>query len=246
MTVRRGGTARDGADLADGGAPAWSRRRLLLTAGAGLGLAGFGLAGLPRPSRAADGTVPPSLAALPPVSAEAAALLAALPGKALVGAPAGSPVITELVDVNAPDWRRSVADMKELVAGDARLGYAIVQAPRRDLRSVEVARVALAVLQLSGDLTFGRFYELLATREGVIDGKGAIETARALGLDPYQLFKAGNQPDVTLRLGAAVDLTAALRILDTPAYVIGGRVLHGYADLAKKRALVADVRACAC
>ncbi len=233
MIGRDGGApSRDGADLS---------RRSVLRAGAVVGLAA-----LASPLRAETGPVPPALAALPQMSLDAAGLLGALIGKAQVGAPGGSPTITELVDVNAPDWRRSVTDMKELIAGDPRLGYAIVQTPRRDLRAVEAARVALAVLQLSDDLTFARFYELLAAREGVIDGAGAIATARLVGLDPYKLFREGNQPEVTQRLSAAVDLSAALRVVDTPAYVIGDRVLHGYADLERKRALVAEVRACGC
>lgn len=189
---------------------------------------------LPGPLRAApDGT---------PLSQDARALLEAQPGKAVLGARA-APLVTELVDVNAPEWRASVADMRELIAGDATLAYALVQAPRLGFGSVEVARLMLAVLS-SRPAGFQPFYEALAATEGPLDGARALATARGMGLDPYKLFRLANEPDVTDSLTRAVALGSALGVLEPPAYVIGGRVFTGYLDLARKRALIAGARAC--
>lgn len=173
---------------------------------------------------------------------EARALLGAQTGKAVLGA-RGAPLVTELVDVNAPDWRRSAEDMRALLAGDAALAYALVQAPRLGFGSVEAARLLLAVLA-SQPPRLEAFYLALAATEGPIDGGRAISTARGMGLDVYKLFRAANEPDVTESLSKSVSLAAALGVLEPPAYVIGGRVFTGYLDLARKRALIAEARAC--
>ena len=67
----------------------------------------------------------------------------------------------------------------------------------------------------------------------------ALNVVRAEGLDHYKVFRAANQPDITDILTQGVALAAALRVLETPAYVIGAEVIAGYADLARKRALIA-------
>lgn len=195
-------------------------RRALLAAGAGL------LAAAASPALA------------DPVTPEARKLLEAMPGKAVLGAPKTKPLVTELVDFNAPDWRRSAFDMRELLAGDAKLAYAIVQTPRVDVGSIEAARVALAVLAMQ-PAKFGDFYLALAATSGDIDGVKALNVVRSEGLDHYKVFRAANQPDITDILTQGVALAAALRVLDTPAYVIGADVVSGYADLARKRTLVA-------
>lgn len=176
-----------------------------------------------------------------PVSAQARQLLASLPGKAVMGAQRVPPLVTEFVDFNAPDWRRSAADMRELLAGDGKLACAVVQAPRLDITSVEAARVALAVLALH-PTRFEAFYDALARTEGRIDGVKALNVVRAEGLDHYKVFRASNQPDVTESLTRAVELASALKLLDTPAYVIGNSLWAGYLDLARKRALIAAAR----
>lgn len=205
-------------------------RRGLLAAGAGL-LAGAALPGV-------------APAAADAVSPEALKLLDALSGKAVLGPEKTPPLVTELVDFNAPDWRRSALDMRALLAGDPKLAYAIVQTPRVDVGSIETARVALAVLALH-PAKFDEFYMALAATTGALDGVKALNVVRGLGLDHYKVFRAANQPDVTDILTEGVALAAALRVFDPPAYVIGAEVFTGYLDLARKRTLIAAAcRAC--
>lgn len=181
------------------------------------------------------------LSALPAISPLARSLRDALPGKAVLGAAGTSPKIVELVDFNAPEWRRSARDMRDLLAASPGLAYGIVQAPRFDVKSVEAARIALAVLEMA-PARFDVFYMALAETEGEIDGVRAVEAARGLGLDAFKVFRAANQPEVTTSLTKAVELSSALRLLSTPAYIIGDRLLSGYADLERKRALISEIR----
>lgn len=175
-----------------------------------------------------------------PVDATALRLLATLPGKAIMGAKA-APLVTEFVDFNAPGWRRSADDMRQLLFGDPRLAYAVVQMPRRDVQSVEAARIALAVLALHPG-RFQAFYEALSRTEGQIDGVKALNVVRAEGLDHFKIFRASNQPDVTDSLNRSVELGSALRLIEPPAYVIGANLWTGDLDLARKRALIAAAR----
>jgi protein-disulfide isomerase len=201
-------------------------RRALLAGGAGL--------------LAVGAAVAPAIGAAQefPVTPAARRLLDAQPGKAVLGAAKTAPLVTELVDFNAPDWRRSALDMRELLAGDSRLAYAIVQTPRLDVGSVEAARIALAMLALHPG-KFQDFYLGLAATSGPIDGVKALNVVRAAGIDHYKVFRAANQPEATKSLTEGVELAAALRVLDPPAYVIGPVLVAGYADLARKRALIA-------
>lgn len=176
-----------------------------------------------------------------PLTPDAAAKLGALPGKAVLGAARTAPRITELVDFNAADWRRSALDMRELLASDAQLAYGLVQAPLFDVRSLEAARVALAVLA-KGAGRFETFYLALAEGEGPVDGVAALGAAQRTGLDRFQIYNASIQPEYTEALSKAAALASALGVLVTPAYVIGGEVFTGYLDLARKRALLAAAR----
>ncbi|MFS8035817.1 hypothetical protein ACI7BZ_02440 [Xanthobacter sp. AM11] len=175
-----------------------------------------------------------------PVDATALRLLASLPGKVIMGAKA-APLVTEFVDFNAPGWRHSADDMRQLLFGDPRLAYAVVQMPRRDVQSVEAARIALAVLALHPG-RFQAFYEALSRTEGQIDGVKALNVVRAEGLDHFKIFRASNQPDVTDSLNRSVELGSALRLIEPPAYVIGANLWTGDLDLARKRALITAAR----
>lgn len=201
-------------------------------------LAFTGLARAAGPEGAV-GTAPPPKTS--PLSPAAAAKLNTLQGKAVLGAPGTPPLVTELVDYNAPDWRRSAEDMRELLASDARLSYAIVQAPRADVGSLEAARVALVVLA-KARARFEEFYLALAATKGPVDGLVALDAARHLDLDRFVLFNASIQPENTEALTNAAAFASAAGVLDTPAYVIGNMVFEGYMDLDRKRALIAAAR----
>lgn len=180
-----------------------------------------------------------------PVSDAAAGLLAALPGKAIVGDAGATPFVTELVDYNAPQWRRSALDMEALLQEDPGLAYALVQTPRFDVRSFEAARISLAVLALAKDQArFLDFYLRLAKGSGSIDGPAALEAAREIGLDRFTVYNHSVAPENTQALTAAARFASAIKVLETPAYVVGGTAYLGSLDLAQKRALIAKSRAC--
>lgn len=214
-----------------------TRRRLLLQAMGAIACAARAHAA--EPGAASDVPLPPKVS---PLSPDAAAKLTALPGKAVFGTKGAPPLVTELVDYNAPDWRRSALDMRELLSGDAQLAYAVVQTPRYDVRSLEAARVALAVLA-KDRARFETFYLALAESSGPIDGPAALDVAGHMGLDRFVLFNVSVQPENTQTLTQAAAFAAAVRVLETPAYVIGGKVIEGYIDIARKRALIAEARA---
>lgn len=209
-----------------------SRRRFLAQGAAALAWAARPAAAQAIPAVEASGT---------PLSMEATAKLAALPGKALLGAAGRTPLVTELVDYNAPQWRRSALDMRELIAGDAALSYAVIQTPRGNLGSLEAARVSLAVLA-KGVGPFEGFYMALAEGKGAVDGPAALDAARSVGLDRFVVFNGSIVPENTQALSQAAAFASAAGVLDTPAYVIGGKIYLGYLDLAAKRALIAAAR----
>lgn len=208
-------------------------RRRLLGQGAGA-LAALALLSFPRAARAASGRDVP-------LERAAEAALGSLPDKAILGASGAPILVTEFVDFNAPDWRRSALDMRALLASDPKLAYALVQAPRFDVRSLEAARVALAVLSAKPAL-FEPFYMALAESSGTVDGPVALAAAAPLGFDRITLFNGSITADVTTGLSKAAALASMIGLLDTPAYVIGNMVHEGYLDLDRKRALIAAVR----
>lgn len=238
--------------------PAVTRRHLLAQMAGALALAGTAHAAEPgaaeqntakpgAPNAAGAGKTPDADAGedlppkISPLSPVASAKLIALPGKAVLGDRRALSMVTELVDYNAPHWRRSANDMRALLAGDATLGYTIVQTPRFDVRSLEAARVSLAMLAKDRD-RFEAFYLALAESTGPVDGPSALDAAGRLGIDRYTLFNVSIQPENTQALTQAVAFASAAGVLATPAYVIGEQVIEGYIDLARKRALIAAAR----
>ncbi len=219
-----------------GRAPLPSRRDVLIRAAGAL--AGAGSVGAIMGGTGAQAA--PS-AATRPLDEAAAGALRQLPGKAILGASGVPSLVTELVDYNAADWRRSALDMRELMAGDLGLAYTIVQAPRFDVRSLEAARVSLAVLA-SAPVQFEPFYLALAQGSGPVDGPAALAAAGGIGLDRIVVFNGSIVPEVTASLTKAAAFAAMIGLFDTPAYVIGGTVYEGYLDLDRKRALIAAAR----
>ncbi len=73
--------------------------------------------------------------------------------------------------------------------------------------------------------------------------EGILATARTLGLDDVRLAKDMDDPAITARLDANLQLARALGIDGTPALVIGDTLVPGAVELAELEKDIAAVRA---
>ncbi|MFV2092198.1 MAG: DsbA family protein [Hyphomicrobiales bacterium] len=155
-------------------------------------------------------------------------------GAIVLGNPEGDITLVEFTDYNCPFCKRSVADVKKLIAGDANLRVVIKEFPILGDGSVEAARVSLAVAKQS---RYYEFHQKLFDVRGQKNGAKALAIAEELGLDMDKLSADMKSAEVEKTIADTLDLASVLRIQGTPAFVVGNEIVPGavgYAALADR------------
>lgn len=166
-----------------------------------------------------------------------------LNGAAFVGARRPDVVMIEFFDYNCPWCRQSAQEMVTLLRDDPHLGYVLVNYAILGERSVEAARIALAYSGLYGHEKYAAFHLALFSGRGVVDGQRAFDAAIDLGAEPEPLLEFADSEPVTQAMIAAVSVGNRLGLFATPSFVVGPWAFDGAIPIARKRRIVADLRA---
>jgi protein-disulfide isomerase len=160
-----------------------------------------------------------------------------------LGNPKGSVTLVEFVDYNCGFCRRAVADLVELIQSDADLKVLLVEYPVLGPRSVEAARVAVALLtQDRSPATYLAFHRKLFAGPGPADRARALTVAAGLGIDLARLQTDSTRPEVDAVLDAGRNLARALGIRGTPTYVVCDNIVSGAVGIARLREKIAAAR----
>ena len=151
-----------------------------------------------------------------------------LPGVVVVGNPHGDVTLNEFYDVNCPFCRKASADIDVLLRGNPELKLVLVPFPVLGIPSIQGTRVELAVRRLTSAKKFYEFHRALDASRGTVDGNRALAAAQAIGLDPAQVIKIGNDDKLADVMKAHVHLGDALGDRATPGLVIKGVAIVGY------------------
>ncbi len=116
--------------------------------------------------------------------------------------------------------------------------------PVLSAKSIEAARVEIALAQTATPQQFHDFHRRMFAERGGMDGARALALASRMGFDAKQLTEAANRTEVTeamkrnYRLGSALGLTA------TPSFIVKDVAIVGYPGAKAMRGVVESIHRC--
>jgi protein-disulfide isomerase len=155
------------------------------------------------------------------------------------GNPNGDVTLVEFFDYNCPYCRKAGPIVAEAIAADKGLRIVYKEWPILGPGSEFAARAALAA---HAQGKYEAFHQALMTSSSSVDETSTIEVAKALGLDVERLKRDMEDEAINSELSQNYTLAEKLRITGTPAFVIGEKIIHGYADLATLQQAIAGAR----
>jgi protein-disulfide isomerase len=150
--------------------------------------------------------------------------LANNPGSPVLANPRGDITIVEFFDYTCPYCKAAEPRLMQLVDGDKRVKLVTKEFPILTPASMIASRMALAAAKQG---KYRAFHVALMHREGLLDEAGIVETAKAVGVDVNRARRDMTAPDVTSEIIANFNLARAIRVFQTPAYIVGDHLLTG-------------------
>lgn len=158
------------------------------------------------------------------------------------GNPEGDVTVVEFIDYRCSYCRKAHDEVAALLAKDPGIRFVVKEFPILGQQSELSSRFAVAVRQLAGDDVYKQAHDALIGFRGDITLESLTRLARDLGQDPDPILQRMNEETVTAVLRANHQLAERMRISGTPAFVIGGDLLRGYAPVAAMQRMIAEQR----
>ena len=172
------------------------------------------------------------------------AILYDSPRHVVAGNPLGDVTLVEFFDYNCGYCKRSLEDLRALVAVDPKLKVILKDFPILGPDSVEASRVAIAAKnQLKPD-KYWDFHIKLMSQRGKANGEKAIEVAKEVGADVARLRKDMESAETKAAIAETVALGDRLNLTGTPAFVLANEVVFGAVGTEALKAKIAAVRQC--
>jgi protein-disulfide isomerase len=161
----------------------------------------------------------------------------------VAGNPEGDLTVVEFIDYRCGYCRKAHSEVAELVKSDGNIRYVVKEFPILGEESVLASRFAIAALGVAGPDAYARinagFYESF---RGDVTPATLQSFATELGLDAATIMARMDSPEVTDVIAQNHLLAQRLQINGTPTFVLGDKMLRGYAPLETMRSMVAAER----
>ncbi len=158
----------------------------------------------------------------------------------VLGNPNGDVLVVEFFDYRCPYCRRVADKLREAVTSDGNIRLVMKEFPILGPESIFASRAALAAAKQG---KYEEFHFGLMAIEGAIDDTAVMALAEQLGLDMERLREDMLSEEIDQAFRRTYEVTEALEIRGTPAFVIGDRIYPGAIEMDEFRRLVAEVRA---
>ncbi|HEY0213200.1 MAG TPA: DsbA family protein [Paenirhodobacter sp.] len=175
------------------------------------------------------------------VQANQAALLSD-PDDWVGGNPQGDITIVEFMDYKCGYCKKSYPDVAKLMKSDGNIRFVVKEFPILGPQSELGARFAVAVKQIAGDAAYEKTHDALMTARGDLTPETLKRMALAQKLDAEAILQRMDSPEVTAVLQKNMELAQKMAISGTPAFIIGGDMLRGYAPYEAMRQIVQEQR----
>ena len=158
------------------------------------------------------------------------------------GNPEGDVTIVEFMDYKCTYCKKAYAEVSDLLKNDGNIRFIVKEFPILGQESELGARFAVAAQQIAGNDAYEKVHDALMTMRGSLTIESLTALAKDQGLDADAIVKAMNDEAVTDVLRQNYQLAQRMAISGTPAFVIGGQLLRGYAPEAAMAQMVAEER----
>jgi protein-disulfide isomerase len=150
--------------------------------------------------------------------------LANNPGSPVLANPQGDVTIVAFFDYTCPYCKAAEPRLMRLVDGDKRVKLVSKEFPILTRVSMIASRMALAAAKQG---KYRAFHLAMMRREGAWGEAEVMESAKVVGVDVNRARRDMYAPDVTDEIIANFNLARALRLFQTPAYIVGTHVVTG-------------------
>ena len=161
------------------------------------------------------------------------------PTSPVIGNPKGDETIVEFFDYRCPYCKVTAPTLQTLIGQDQKVRVVMKEFPILGKESVFASRVAL-VARKHGK--YAEFHEAMFALKTKVDDDRTLEVAKSVGLDPAQVKKEAESPEIDAILKHNYDLAKTLDITGTPSFVIGDTLLPGAVELKDFQDAIAAVR----
>jgi len=145
--------------------------------------------------------------------------LAQDPALPVIGAANADVTIVEFSDYNCPYCKAMEPRLAALLKADRKVKLVMVEFPILTPASMTGTRAALASMRQN---KYAAFHQALMRFEGNLTGADVFEVAKSVGLDMARLKKDMAAPQVADRIIANYNLARGIRVVQTPAVIVGG------------------------
>ena len=161
------------------------------------------------------------------------------PNAPVLGNPEGDVTVVEFFDYNCGYCRRTFEDVHTLMSDDTNVRVVMREWPILGEESVYAARASLASRNQG---KYEEFHNALMRNEGRANEASVMRIAGELGMDVEQLKLDMDAPEVVAHIQTSMQLTQALGLNGTPAFIFGEQLVPGAIELEQMQALVAQSR----
>jgi len=145
-------------------------------------------------------------------------------GSPVLANPRGDITIVEFFDYTCPYCKAAEPRLMRLVEGNKRVKLVTKEFPILTPASMIASRMALAAAKQG---KYRAFHLALMRRDGLLDETAILETAKTVGVDVNRAGRDMMAPDVTAEIIANFNLARAIRVFQTPAYIVGTHLVTG-------------------
>ncbi|ETD91837.1 DsbA family protein [Rhodobacter capsulatus] len=158
------------------------------------------------------------------------------------GNPEGDVTMVEFIDYKCTYCKKAYEVVDEVLKKDGKIRFVVKEFPILSDQSVLAARFAVATRQVAGDGAYEKVHDALMAVRGDITLDSLQRLAEEQKIDAKAVLAQMNSEEVTAVLRANAQLAERMAIAGTPAFVVGGQLLRGYAPAEVMAQIVADER----
>jgi protein-disulfide isomerase len=162
------------------------------------------------------------------------------PGTPVIGNPQGDVAVIEFFDYTCPYCKAVEPRLEKLLKDDKGVKLILKEFPILTPESLVAAKAALASVKQG---KYEQFHNALIGFKGRLQNSVIFDTAKDVGLDVGRLRKDMEAPEITDEIIANFNLARALRIFETPGFIVGGHMLTGLSAEIEFPKVVAAARA---
>ena len=146
------------------------------------------------------------------------------PASPVIGDPKGDVTIVEFFDYACSYCKAIQPRLEQALTADRHVRLVLKEFPILTPESMTAAKVSLASMRQH---KYRQFHEALMAYHGQWNEEAIYATARSVGLDMARLRRDMASQSIDSELLANFNLARALRIFQTPGFVVGSHILTG-------------------